>query len=104
MQETPQGGVSRRVVQGFIVVSGVLAVIAMAQLIINWQAWRSGASDLYPSQHAWLVASSARGVLLALVLPIPLLLSRATRRKRRVVFAVWGVVMLGWGALWMWPR
>lgn len=104
MHEETRPGVSARAVRGFVLVAGVLALTEAALLLSAWTAWRAGAPDLYPDQHARLVASNARGVLLAVAMPIPLLLGRATRRHRVALWAVWGLAMLGWGALWRWPR
>jgi hypothetical protein len=86
------------------VLACVLALTEATRLVPAWSAWRAGAPELYADQHARAVASNARGVLLAVALPVPLLLGRATRRGRVMLWVLWGLAMLGWGALWMWRR
>jgi hypothetical protein len=86
-------------------VTPIALVVALTQatlLVRAWLAWRSGVLDVYPDQHQQLVASAARGGLLALALPVPLLVVGQPARGRRALWALWAVAALGWVALFWW--
>jgi len=67
----------------------------LRKLIPAWHDWRSGASDAYPHEHEYLFRSTLGGLLLIVCLPLPLLMSRASRRGMWVLLAVWAILMAG---------
>jgi len=62
----------------------------------RWMVWRAGGTEQYPGQHAGLFWGSVAGLALALVIPIPALITRWRDRA-----AAWRVAAYGAWALLM---
>jgi hypothetical protein len=95
MHQIRRRGVPIWLIIGFGVGSLCLAGLQMSLAARAWPAWRAGAPEVYLHQHAGLLLSAASGILLALLLPIPLLLTRAGEWRRSWGWALW----IAWGVL-----
>lgn len=63
-----------------------------------WPEWRAGAPDVYPHAHATLLLGAASGILVALIMPIPLLAGHIATWRARRRWAIWGFWALLFGA------
>lgn len=90
VQESPG---SKRLQIAFLLLGGCLVINAVIRLVPRWAAWRSGDTSAYAG-----VLSATVSLLLALVIPLPVLIYRAqqkTRLYRYSLYGMWLFLMAG---------
>ncbi len=80
-----QSAGSKRLQIAFLLLGGVLVINAVMRLLPRWAAWRSGDTNAYAG-----VLSATVSLLLALVIPLPVLINRAQSKTRLYRYSLYG--------------